>query len=105
MGGLRLASAAGESMSVFQSRIRLESDAFEHDVQLVEIEGREAISRLFEFDLLVTLPVAGAGLDPESVVSCEASLVFEVRGPHAEGPRSEEHWQEADRIYGLVCAC
>ena len=42
------------SMSFFQSRIRIESDAFEHDVQLVEIDGRETISQLFEFDLLVT---------------------------------------------------
>jgi len=59
-------------------QVRIESPAFEPDaVQIVELTGRETISRLFEFKL--HLATAGGNLDEDKLLTSAVTLVFERR--------------------------
>lgn len=63
-------------MSSNRVEMRLESGDFPcENVQIREVRGRERISRLFEFDVLVAVPVHQA-LDPRRVAGATATLVF-----------------------------
>lgn len=69
---------------------RVESEQFDcNALQVFEVEGREAISRLFSFDIGV-VSTSSAGLDPEVVHGALVSLVMEVGG------------LEVRRIHGMV---
>ena len=69
---------------------RVESEQFECDaLQVFEVEGREAISQLFSFDVGV-VSTSLAGLDPEQVQGAVACLVMEVGGV------------EIRRIHGMI---
>jgi type VI secretion system secreted protein VgrG len=60
--------------------IRLESTDFDAErVQIYKVVGREAISRLFSFDIECVCP-DGAELSPDDVAGCEAALVIERDG-------------------------
>jgi type VI secretion system secreted protein VgrG len=77
--------------------IRLESDDLDTShIQLFQIDGKEAISRLFSFDLRV-VTTDPAGLDASAWVGSIASVVFELREPGAEGPPLEER-----RVHGMI---
>lgn len=58
--------------------IRLESDDFDCDrIQLIQLGGKEAISRLFSFDLHITSLDPDA-IDPGAIVGAGASIVFDL---------------------------
>jgi type VI secretion system secreted protein VgrG len=66
--------------------IRLESDEFDTTaVQLFELSGKEAVSRLFSFDLGVVC-TDPAGLDTQALVGAGASIVFELTEAGSDVP-------------------
>src|SRR5687768_7065656 len=71
-------------------QIRLECEAIpEGTLEIARLDGTEAISRLFHFDLLVVSKDA-AGLDGEELIGRSAALVFERDG------------EEVRRIFGMI---
>lgn len=71
-------------------KLQIESDAFScDDLQVYEIEGREAIGRLFEFELGV-VSTSAAGLDVGEVEGAPVTLVFLVDD------------QEVRRLHGMI---
>ncbi len=74
------------------SHVRIESPAFSAgSVQLIEMEGREAISRLFEVHVMVACSDP-AGLDIDAAIGAQATLVFERGG------------KETRRMGGIIAA-
>lgn len=72
--------------------LRLESNALPQGAVLVaEVKGREAVSQLFDFEILAVLTGDGP-LDPDGIAGAEAALVLERGG------------REVRRVSGMIAA-
>ncbi len=94
-------------MAATTTRVRIECDALSAKLEVAELEGREALSQGFEFDVLVVTHEA-AGPPSEDIVAATATLVFETNTPGEGRPSVQqegEDWVELRRVYGFVCEC
>lgn len=74
------------------TEVRLESDDFSCDrLSVLTLDGHEAISRPFSFDLLVAVPEPGFE-DTAALLGAEVSIVFELAGA------------ERRRVHGMISA-
>lgn len=85
--------------------MRLESDVFGEDLEVRELDGREALNQLFDFEIHA-VSREGVAIDVGEVVSKPVSIVFEVDDAMVDGVRKgEAAWREVRRIQGIVCEC
>lgn len=84
-------------MKIHGARARLESSYLPPSAEIRELDGHEAIHRLFEFEILL---VSREPLAVGDLVGSTASLVFEVEDEGSPGS-----FREARRVHGLVCEC
>ncbi len=78
--------------------IRVECDQLPAETEVVELDGREAIHQLFDFQILVAMPNR-SGVDPSEVIGSKIAIVFESH------PSSGREAVELRRMHGLVAAC
>ncbi|AKT40248.1 type VI secretion system Vgr family protein [Chondromyces crocatus] len=77
-------------MTQIDGHVRFESDGFpEGLLEIAKLDGREAIGKLFEFELLLVYQGEDE-VDPEEILGCEATLVFERNG------------EEIRRVHGMI---
>lgn len=89
------------------TRVRIECEALPPESELLELEGSEALSRGFDFDVVVATR-APDGPAAEEIVGAQVSLVFESSTPPIDSPSSlfdVQGWHEIRRIDGLICEC
>ncbi|MFT3768020.1 MAG: type VI secretion system tip protein TssI/VgrG [Minicystis sp.] len=72
-------------------QVRVESEAFSDDIRVREIEGREAISQIFAFDLDVVCDASSGGLDADAVIGAKITIIFE-----------RDDGRELRRLHGLI---
>ena len=84
-------------------KVRLESEALTDAVEIAELRGREAISDLFDFDVLIVCPDA-AGLDVEALLKSKVTLVFETTD-HQHEDLTGALWRETRRVHTIVSEC
>lgn len=83
-------------MSTLYLTMRLESEELDtSQLQIFEIAGKEAIGRLFSFDVHVVHADKG-GFDDVELIGATATLVFEIRAP-TKGIPPESH-----RVHGMI---